>query len=214
LLPAAAAALLSPKPRLPTQTSQRRASTHGATAHRPAPEPKKQAVGVCELLSVSLSHDRPHITYDVRMPVSSARVWHYPPEKLSSSERDALAVVPATSRIHIISKFFPWDIEVVNRKGVTCGDVLQAVHDALNRRIASSEWWIVQETQRQQVSMAFDKNCTETPSRDRTEGILRVDWLRDWTAVLGLVKDNDFIDRRVYDKKARPSTWVLVLTRA
>jgi len=114
--------------------------------------------------------------------------------------------------MNIVCKLLPWVIDVRNPDGVTCEDVLKAIHTTLLEAITSPEWWIARKSQREKVQEAYRVNCKDGDTkRNVKDGIKRVDWLLDETWVLGLDKDQEFIDDRVYDKKLHPITWVLIM---
>ncbi|KDQ18519.1 hypothetical protein BOTBODRAFT_28901 [Botryobasidium botryosum FD-172 SS1] len=187
------------------------------------PPPGKPVTGVCPLLDMPPSDEKPEIAYDVRSPVSAARrrghhhhyFRHHQDEELTAAEKNAPAVYPTTSHLLIISRAFPWGIKVAgSSSGVTCDDVLDAVHAALQKPITPSEWWIATPEQRKKVVAAFESNCSaEKSGRERKNGILRVDWLCDHTLILGLEKDKEFIGERVREEKVAKDTWVLALTK-
>jgi len=168
----------------------------------------------------------PHIQYDIRDYPQRALV-NTPAGAalLSQSHLGASITSPATTSIKVISKLFPWEIDVQSANSntpVTVEDLIIAVHDALDKHITGSEWWIVTEDVRTKVSAQYLKNCDRSSTgegrhkgevekpRHKKEGLRRVDWLLDNFVMKGLEKDEAFSSTRIRDKDIRDQTWVLV----
>ncbi|KAF8328613.1 uncharacterized protein EI90DRAFT_3126070 [Cantharellus anzutake] len=129
------------------------------------------------------------------------------------------ATYPPCASMKIISKKFPWEIDVEYPKSsaaVTIGDVLQAVHEALHVSATQLEWQDLTEDFRRRVGEQARQNCDATlklnlrKARFTDEGVKRVDWLVDRHIMKGLKKDERFIRECVKDPSMRERTWVLV----
>jgi len=173
------------------------------------------------------SSSTPHIHYDLRDYPSRALVTTHPQlSLLSQGHLKASITNPATTGIKIISKNFPWEVDVESdRQGapITVEDVVNTLHETLDKHIASSEWWIVTDEVRSRVAKQYERNCDASPSgsgrhrgevekpRHKSEGVRRVDWLLDNFIMKGLEKDENLIQKRVPDKSMRENTWCLVV---
>ncbi|KAF8331092.1 uncharacterized protein EI90DRAFT_1061668 [Cantharellus anzutake] len=169
----------------------------------------------------------PRLYYDVRDYPSRASVLTGSQlSTLSSQLLRATVTNPPFARLKIVSKAFPWEIDVESNgpgEPITVEDVITAIHETLDKHIASSEWWIVTEETRNRVARQYEKNCDAAASsssrhrgelekpRHRSEGVRRVDWLLDQYIVKGLEKDDVFIQKRIPDRAAREYTWSLAL---
>jgi len=198
------------------------------------PSPRSRPVNLTPVLLDVLnfrnvgSHQymNPHLHFDLRdFPsrafVNSGRSL----QLLSDSLLTASILNPATTSIKVISKAFPWEIDVESADDntpVTLEDLISAVHACLDKQLTGSEWWIVTDDVRAKVSSQYSKNCdassvgesrhrgeVEKP-RHKNEGLRRIDWLLDNFVMKGLEKDDKFISTRIRDPKVRESTWVLV----
>jgi len=168
----------------------------------------------------------PHIHYDLRDSPHRALVTTNPQlSALSPGHLRASITNPAVAGIKIISKNFPWEIDVESDRSsapITVEDVITSIHEALDKHIASSEWWIVTDEVRNRVAKQYERNCdassgssrhrgeVEKP-RHRSEGVRRIDWLLDNFVMKGLEKDDAFIQKRIPDRATRENTWSLVL---
>lgn len=168
-----------------------------------------------------------HLIYDIRDFPEKAMVSTRPTYMgLSEQHIDAPLTNPPTTKLRVISKAFPWEIEVESQDEtlpVTVGDLITTVHETMQKLISSSEWWIVTDSVREKVSAAYVKNCDRSSAgnprryevekpREKTEGLRRVDWLLDNVVMNGLERDDAFINTRVRDKDTRLITWCLVTT--
>jgi hypothetical protein len=145
--------------------------------------------------------------------------------QLSDAHLEAPITSPPVASIKIISKVFPWEIDVDSEDAsvaVTVGDLLAAVHDALQKHITNSEWWIVTDANRERVSTQYVKNCDQSSAgssrhkqvvekpRKKEEGLRRIDWLLDNFVMHGLERDDAYAALRFRDREIRDRTWVLV----
>jgi len=176
--------------------------------------------------AVRRQHMNPHLNYDLRDFPSRALVRSGSTLSLLSDSLLVASILnPATTSIKVISKAFPWEIDVESaddNSPVTLEDLITSVHASLDKHITGSEWWIVTEDVRTKVSSQYSKNCdsssvgegrrrgdVEKP-RHKKEGLRRIDWLLDNHVMKGLEKDDQFISTRIRDPAIREKTWVLV----
>ena len=107
----------------------------------PLPSPGSKPVGLPSqpvLIDILHPHSRrsgakqPHLIYDLRDYPEKALVNTRPqPVPLSDAHLDAPITSPPTNQIKVISKAFPWEIDVesaANDVPVTVGDLIGAVH--------------------------------------------------------------------------------------
>ncbi|KAG2047142.1 hypothetical protein BDR06DRAFT_1032695, partial [Suillus hirtellus] len=110
-------------------------------------------------------------------------------------------------QIQLISQDFPWAFNIgpepsAAEQGVTCLDVLNVLHAALQHPLSDTEWEAA--AQDKQVSLIRACNHQLNPL------ILRVDWLGSHVAFGGLVKDEALARRRLIPGAGEPpETWVV-----
>ncbi|KAG1725425.1 uncharacterized protein EDB91DRAFT_92266 [Suillus paluster] len=158
-------------------------------------------------LNPILASDMTHVRYDIRKP---------PREGIMISTWQQISHVPAlaspTHEVHIISKAFPWSINIRAPAGsvVTCGAVFDALHAMLQEPIADSEWGIValDKTRREAIEKAA--KARQDKDKDKEKRLKRVDWLGDTPMFKGLEKDEDFEKKRLLPGSAGVAeTWVV-----
>ncbi|KAG2142348.1 hypothetical protein DEU56DRAFT_733794, partial [Suillus clintonianus] len=114
--------------------------------------------------------------------------------------------------IRLISPEFPWTFNIgpsAKEEGVTCFDVLAALHVALQCPLTDTEWGTASDDKRAtRTSLAPGANVPQEPL------LLRVDWLGSRVAFLGLVKDDAFARSRLIPGGGQPpETWVVKFRR-
>jgi len=172
------------------------------------------------------NQENPRIYYDIRDDPSRAMVETNPNRSvLSHMHLKSGVTQPNISSMKIISKLFPWEIDVSSGSPnvpVTVEDLINAVHETLQKHITNPEWWIVTQDVRDRVTKSYIVNCEApnvekrgrrlvTKARNRKEGLRRIDWLLDNCVMKGLVKDDTFAKSRNIGEGIRDTTWVLVL---
>lgn len=123
--------------------------------------------------------------------------------------------VPATANgvahLRLISKAFPWAIDIISQTPVTCEAVWDALYSALQEPIADSEWGMIigMKKQREIVEKAAKKRI-EADTRNEDKRMKRIDYLGDVTLFKGLDKDEDYEKLRLPPgEKPCPETWVV-----
>lgn len=213
---------------LPYYSPNAQAQALPSPGHAPRPQPGPTQPILIDILhpaSRRVGAKQPHLIYDLRDFPEKAAVNVKPrPVALSDAHLDAPLTSPPTSAIKVISKEFPWEIDVESadeNTPVTIADLINAVHEALQKHITSSEWWIVTDKVREQVTGHYVKNCERSSAgnprkyevekpREKNEGLRRVDWLGDAVVMIGLEKDDAFAAQRFRDKETRAITWRLI----
>ena len=125
--------------------------------------------------------------------------------------RHAHATATQASHIRLISKDFPWSIDIkTSGHPVTCDDVWNALHAALQNPLADSEWGILScdPSSAKKVQKAAKQRQSEI-DKDK-KGLKRVDWVGENFIFRGLERDDDFSKRRlVYLDSECEETWVV-----
>ena len=130
------------------------------------------------------------ILWDLRETPETARRVLNLEESLSSLEVSQHATLPPLPILHITCDIFPeeWPIEVTRDAGVTVGDVLEAIHHTLLRRISHDEWNRLSLKQQDRIKTVFDNRCAMAQNREecRSNGVLRADCVLYHTWFAGL----------------------------
>ena len=144
---------------------------------------------------------------DVRAQPSSEAAL---PNATYYAYRHAHATATQSPHVRLISKDFPWSIDI-KTKGhpVTCDDVWNALHTALQQPLADSEWGALSHdpSRAKKVQKAAKQRQSEI---DKGKGLKRVDWVADSFIFRGLEKDDEFAKRRLaYVDSECEETWVV-----
>lgn len=130
------------------------------------------------------------ILWDLREPPETARPVLNLEEPLSLLDLAQRATLPPLPILHITCDIFPveWPIKVTRDGGVTVGDVIQAIHHTLSRRISHDEWHRLSLKQQDRIKVVFDNRCAMAENREvcRSDGVLRVDCVLYHTWFAGL----------------------------
>jgi len=102
----------------------------------------------------------------------------------------------------------PSTFSLSGQMGVTAGDILASVHEALQKAVTHAEWAKISEKDVYEVSMAFTRRCRALGGefeKERNQGVKRCDFLRDKIVLSGLsqVKSGDGSTFKVNVKTAR-----------
>ncbi|PFH53707.1 hypothetical protein AMATHDRAFT_54141 [Amanita thiersii Skay4041] len=117
---------------------------------------------------------------------------------------------PGVSRMVIISKVFPWSIEIkLTPHQLTCRHVWDALHDALDQPIDDSEWGMIV-TQDKKIRETVEKAALHRLKNDKSgKKLKRIDFLGDKTMFKGLERDEEFEKIRLLPgSEACAETWV------
>jgi hypothetical protein len=154
-----------------------------------------------------LAADTTQARVDVRFHSSSGKAI---PDATYYAYRHAYATATQASHIRLISKDFPWSIDIkTTGNPVTCDDVWSALHTALQKSLADSEWGALSHdpSDAKKVQKAAKQRQSEV---DKDKTLKRVDWLADGFIFRGLEKDDDFAKRRLaYVDSECQETWVV-----
>ncbi|KAJ7077297.1 hypothetical protein B0H15DRAFT_565420 [Mycena belliarum] len=157
------------------------------------------------MLNPVLASDSTQIRYDVRKQARN----EIPPATYMPN-RLLHATATSATHVRLISKAFPWSIDIKSNTPITCEAVWDALHAALQQHIADSEWGIVvgDKKQREMIEKAAKKRVESDPDAR----LKRIDWLGVNTIFRGLDRMEDFQELRLMPG-AEPclETWVVKL---
>jgi len=123
---------------------------------------------------------------------------------------------PATDKgvthLRLISKAFPWTIDIISQVPITCEAVWDALFTGLQEFIADSEWGLIvgDKKRRAAVEKAAKKRMEAEHTTDKR--LKRIDYLGDDTLFKGLEQDEDYQKLRLLPGEAPcPDTWIVTL---
>lgn len=125
--------------------------------------------------------------------------------------RHAHATVNQASHLRLISKDFPWSIEIKTPgRPVTCDDVWNALHAALQQPMADSEWGSLSHDSSKAKKVQKSAKHRQSEIDKNKGGLKRVDWVADSYIFRGLEEDDEFTQRRLaYVDSECDETWVV-----
>ena len=155
-------------------------------------------------LNTLLSSGETLVRFDVRKT---------PREAILSNTYEIYGLQPAlitgthVKHIRVYSKTVPWCVEIMakEQRPITCRDVWEAIHDALQQELDDSEWGMI----------VRDKKLRETvekaaKKRESTK-LKRIDFLGEGTMFKGLEKDEELTKVRLLPgSEACAETWVAI----
>ncbi|KAG2135770.1 hypothetical protein DEU56DRAFT_806427 [Suillus clintonianus] len=182
------------------------------------------------------------LIYDLRCALTSLRFPSSSPFAGCGCEFLRVPLTPERpTQIRLISPEFPWAFNIgpsAGEEGVTCYDVLAALHTALQCPLTDTEWGTARGDKRASLLRAHDRRLRIEPAllgRAHSAGhtsfapganvphrrpvqpeplLLRIDWLGPRVAFLGLVKDDAFARSRLIPGSGQPpETWVVKFQR-
>ncbi|KIK19558.1 hypothetical protein PISMIDRAFT_107324 [Pisolithus microcarpus 441] len=127
--------------------------------------------------------------------------------------RKAPATYPRLTYIRIVSRSFPWMIQIVARDkaiGVTCGEILDGISGYMYGDVAKKEYENVSRSLKRQIFTAYQHNRStdpNVPGGRLGEALKRLDWLGRDTQFGGLVVNDEFIKEHCGD--VLPATFEL-----
>ncbi|KAJ7497647.1 hypothetical protein FB451DRAFT_1212248 [Mycena latifolia] len=143
-------------------------------------------------LNPALASDSTQIRYDVR-----------------KKARNEIAPASAT-HVRLISKAFPWSIDIMSNTPVTCEAVWDALYAGLQQHIADSEWGIVIGDKK--LRETIEKAARRRVESDPDARLKRIDWLGGNTIFKGLDRMEEFQEQRLLPgEEPCVETWVVKL---
>lgn len=115
----------------------------------------------------------------------------------------------APNRIQVISKAFPWTIEIQGIQAVTCKDLWKSLYHHLQQPITDVDWAHIvrDESLRRAVRKAYEKRVK--PEHRSSSPMRRIDYLGNYTLFIGLEKDDAYVQNTLIPgAKKVQETWV------
>lgn len=145
------------------------------------------------------AEDRDYIKWNMLFSTAQCVRSSDPPHRSWSNGRSAPATWPRVTSLRLMSRSIPWPIEVPASDpllGVTCGDVIEAVHAYMNGRVSQRQFDLAPESQKRILSEAFYHNRSTAhgvPGGRLPQTLLRFDWLGQDTMFGGIVANEGFV---------------------
>lgn len=130
------------------------------------------------------------------------------------SNRSLPARATPVTNMRLISKSFPWTIDIVSPDNITCEVVWDALYSALQQPIVDSEWgFIIRDGKmKETVENAVKKRLTADGGKG-DKHYKRIDFLGDETIFKGLEKDDEHEKAMVLPlSQGVTETWVVKLS--
>jgi len=109
-----------------------------------------------------------------------------------------------------------WVIRLTKTRGVTCGDVFDAIYDFLRQPLKDAELDDIPAERLAAIKRSFERRCrdkaVELVEVEQRQGLKRVDFLAGKTVFCGLCLAPD-LDVLTQDSKADDCPWMLKLGR-
>ncbi|KAJ6625824.1 hypothetical protein B0H10DRAFT_2211702 [Mycena sp. CBHHK59/15] len=157
-------------------------------------------------LNPILASDTTPIRYDVR---KKARNEIAPATYMPN--RQLYATASAAMHVRLISKAFPWSIDVMSNAPVTCEAIWDALYAALQEHIVDSEWGIVLGDKK--LRETIEKAARKRGESDGDSKLKRIDWLGGNTIFKGLDRMEEFQEARLlHGSEPCAETWVVKLS--
>lgn len=133
--------------------------------------------------------------------------------------RDAPATNPRLSSLRIISRRFPWFIDVKAREptlGVTCGEIIDMVSHFLHERMGEREYKSLPMADQRRISEAYQYNrsmADDVPGGRLGQGLRKCEILGNDTMWGGLVVDQRYVTERmsIGGRSKREMTGIFVM---
>ena len=144
-------------------------------------------------LKPSLNPGLATVHWDIRHPPTA--VWSVVPGRKTTlwKGHNEPAVVPLVPSLRIISPYFPWVISARNPAGVTCGDVLSAIHTSARQLVWRGEFDQLRQVDKDRLAAGYHANRpgkgkpkTADSPFDAGSWLVRADWLGRHTVLRGV----------------------------
>ncbi|KAF8800167.1 hypothetical protein BYT27DRAFT_7118072 [Phlegmacium glaucopus] len=158
-------------------------------------------------LNPSLAEDTTLLRFDVKQKPSATLL-----ASTYYANRHNVALATPTRHMRLVSKSFPWQIDIMTPTNVTCEDVWESLYTGLQLPIVDSEWGFIIKDAKQKEAMeaAMRKRIEADPNADKRPK--RIDYLGNMTLFKGLEKDDNFVKLRVMPHSPGcTETWVIKL---
>ncbi|KAJ7272091.1 hypothetical protein B0H12DRAFT_678347 [Mycena haematopus] len=152
-----------------------------------------------------LASDSTQVRYDVRKKARNDI-----PPAVYTPTRGLFATASSASHVRLISKAFPWSIDIMSNAPVTVEAIWDALHAALQQHIADSEWGFIIGDRKLRESI--EKAAKKRAESDNDQKLKRIDWLGGNTIFKGLDRMDDFAELRLLNGiEPCNETWVVKL---
>lgn len=161
--------------------------------------------------------DRDYLKWNMLFPTGNCQRSSDRPGRSWHHGRNAPATWPRVTNIRLISRSFPWtiDIPATNEAiGVTCGDVIEAIHESMYARLSQQQYDHASRQQKRLLSESFYHNRSTAhgvPGGRLQQTLLRCDWLGQDTMFGGVVDDPHLVREMCRD--VLPCTFELKCVR-
>jgi hypothetical protein len=154
------------------------------------------------LLPLEDEDERPHLQWNMLFSTAHCRRSTDPFHRSWSNGRQEPATFPRVSEIRIISRVFPWIVNVhaSNRAiGVTCGDLIEQLSDHLQRRLRKEDYEGATGIRRRAIRDAYHHNRSRSmgvPGGQLGDGLKALDWLGTQTMFGGIQQNEQLLLER------------------
>ena len=161
--------------------------------------------------------ERDYLKWNMLFPTGNCQRSTDKPGRSWYNGRDAPATWPRLTQIRLISRSFPWAIDVPAtdvEAGVTCGDVVEAIHTFLYGRLSQPQYDAASRQQKRLLSESFYHNRSTAhgvPGGRLQQTLLRCDWLGQDTMFGGLADDERLVGEMC--RRQLPGTFELRCVR-
>ncbi|PFH53559.1 hypothetical protein AMATHDRAFT_45428 [Amanita thiersii Skay4041] len=127
--------------------------------------------------------DRAHLRWNMLYPSNYCQRSDDKPHVSWSKGRDAPATFPRVLSLRIVTQNLPWTVDVDARNptvGVTCGDLIDAISDSMNRMTGGADYHSLSESRKRIISEAYHYNrsiAADVPGGRLKPGLMRLDFL-------------------------------------
>ncbi|KAJ6476014.1 hypothetical protein C8R47DRAFT_1141987 [Mycena vitilis] len=157
-------------------------------------------------LNPILASDVTQVRYDVRKKARTEI-----PQQIYMPNHKVFATTSSAAHVRLISKAFPWSIDVMSNTPVTCDAVWDALYTALQQHIADSEWGMLVNTDKK-LRESIEKAAKKRAEADGDTKLKRIDWLGSNTIFKGLDKMEEYTELRLLPgEDSCIETWVVKL---
>ncbi|KAI0373164.1 hypothetical protein BV20DRAFT_989679 [Pilatotrama ljubarskyi] len=165
----------------------------------------------------SESDDHHFLKWNMLFPTGNCQRSNDRPGRSWHNGRHAPATWPRVTSIRLVSRSFPWTIDVPATQddmGVTCGDVIEAIHTAMYTRLSQTQYDNASRQQKRLLSESFYHNRSTAhgvPGGRLQQTLLRCDWLGQDTMFGGIIEDEALV--REICRGGLPCTFALLCVK-
>lgn len=159
--------------------------------------------------------EQPYLKWNMLWPTAQCQRSTDPGNRSWADGRDAPATWPRVTSLRLISRSFPWMVTIQASEpedGVTCGDVIEAIHAFMYKRVAKAQMDSATSGHKTLISQSYWHNRSTAPGVPGgrlARTLLRCDWLGIHTSFGGVVETDERCLREVSAGVALPCTFEL-----